>query len=120
MSCKSRKLFTTEIGRSIENALQQAAADRNDLIAKTGERNPPKIYVTHQTDDPLLPGTIKIDVDFPTEEQAIKNKYVARLEINQKTGELRFFPNGYPPAEIHPFTAHLEILERMCDTVWKH
>ncbi|OGM93108.1 hypothetical protein A2333_02110 [Candidatus Wolfebacteria bacterium RIFOXYB2_FULL_49_7] len=48
-------------------------------VANIGKQ-PPRhmLYITKQID---IPGEYRIDIDFPTERDAVKNKYVARIVI---------------------------------------
>jgi hypothetical protein len=98
-------------------SLLVAATERNE--AKPDRL---KILAAVQTDDPKFPGMIKIDVDHPndSEKMAIKNRYVCRLMIDSKTGEMEFSPNGYLPSEKHQLAAAPLILERMIKAIESH
>lgn len=85
------------------------------VAAERNKKNPnrPEIFVSQQTD---IPGKVCIDVDFPTEDQAIRNKYLCRMEIDEATGEISFRPNGMTAeadAEKHPYSSIGEIHRRM-------
>ena len=116
MSCRScRRPFPSEIAAMMMANLLVAAAERNEANSSR-----PEICVAQQTD---LPGKFCIDVDFPTEDQAIRNKYLCRFEIDETTGEIAFRPNGMMPreaAELHPYNAVWEIQQRMLEIIRTH
>lgn len=94
MSCSYRLPFPSEIAADMLAQLLTAATERN-------EANPtrPEICPTMQTD---IPGKILIDVDFPTEDQAIRNKYLCHLEIDTETGEMSYRSVTTPNLETYP------------------
>ena len=66
-----------DIAEVMRRILAEAVDVKN--IANIG-KEPPRhmLYITKQVD---IPGEYRIDIDFPTERDAVKNKYVARIVI---------------------------------------
>lgn len=102
----------TEIGEMIMATLLVVARERNKAYPDR-----PEICIARQVD---IPGKFKVFIDFPTENQAIRNKYLARLDVDLASGIIEFFPTGYPPSEKHGIKMWGCILERMIETIRSH
>lgn len=99
-----------------------------ELLIVANQRNNanphlPKILPTVQTDDPALPGIIKLDVDHPNDDKkmAIKDHYIVRTQINAETGTITFFPDGYHQEGVeYALRDAPNILERMRVAIRTH
>lgn len=110
MGCTHQRVISPEeIGEKILEQLLAVAAKRNEA-----HPDGPAIYATIQTD---IPGEIRIDVDYPTENQAIRNKYLAHLKIDAKTGEMTLTKAGSAPVSNIPCGNWVGVFEQMAGII---
>jgi len=74
---KTEPASIQEIAEVMYRILAEMVAIKN--VGNIGKQPPRHVlYITKQVD---IPGEYRIDIDFPTERDAVKNKYIARIVV---------------------------------------
>lgn len=100
-----------ETAELLFNALSETIEAKNTRIKLI---NHTELHITRQTD---IPGIYRIDVDYPTDEQAIKNHYIAQIVVHLDGSGIELAMEKQPAAARFHLADYQSVLFNVAETI---